>query len=282
MADRAGVLANAPLIYTLSVVRFSPLLLLSKLIPEIQHKLRDCLPEYFQMARSISPSPNMEPNSWAFLDRELKYACVLSQDHLVLQSISYLHFDEHRELFKRCLDAVVEFAGNLDVLGIGMRYVDRIEPLEGECLSQYLPVELLPLENAQIPIMKAGKVTKPAGVSTTTYHFDPEFLHIRCWRQQGMWVPEDVMELAMVFEIARQTRHTHTSQRMGQSITSVFQPTSASGALLDTDAYLPFAPTERLLTSDVVERLEGLHTMANTAFRSVATDYAFQAWSMKS
>lgn len=52
MSEREGVLARAPLIYALSVIRFAPILKLPKLIPDIQHTIRQSLPGFFQMVRA--------------------------------------------------------------------------------------------------------------------------------------------------------------------------------------------------------------------------------------
>ncbi|MFH6568506.1 TIGR04255 family protein [Pseudomonas kulmbachensis] len=283
MKEREGVLPKAPLIYALSVLRFSPVLVMSKLIPAIQQAIRESLPEFFQMVKNAPGAPqSSEPNSWAFMDKYLKNACVLSQDYLIFQSIDYLHFDSHAELFNKCVEAVVHETGGLDVAGLGMRYVDMVEPGRGEHLSDYLPHALLPLENDAIASLGSGEPKKPLGVSTTTYHFDPEFLHIRCWRQPGMWVPDDLIEPAMVFEIARQTHHQgHGAGRQIQS-PPVYTPLSESGALLDTDAYWPLALTERLPPEEISLRLKHLHTIANNAFRNVATEHAFQRWNEKS
>lgn len=282
MSEREGVLPNAPLVYALSVLRFSTVLLMPKLIPTIQHEIRKILPEFFQMTKGPGPGISVpqagESNSWAFLDRDLEYACVLANDHLILQSVGYLHFDRHVELFRSCVDAVQSATDGLDVLGMGMRYVDKIEPVEGERLQDYLPEALLPLENEAIAGIGHGVGKPPLGVSTTTYYFDPQFLHIRCWRQPGMWVPDDIVEPAMVFEIAKQSRAG--GQRFSQN-TLAFTQLSDNGALLDTDAYWPLPVSERLTTQDIVERLGHLHSMANTAFRSVATEYAFNVWNGK-
>lgn len=274
MAEREGVLAGAPLIFAFSVVRFSPILKLPQLIPDIHQAIRDRLPGFFQMVKSMQPNmaQGAEPNSWAFLDRNADYACVLGMDHLILQSTNYLHFASHLDLFRECLTALMQQAGGLDVAGIGMRYVDRIEPLDGETLADYLPDTLLPLS---CEALKGREVGALLGVSTTTYQLDPEFLHIRCWRQTGMWIPDDLAEPAMVFEIAKQSRQP--SKHFGQP-QSVFVPVSENGALLDTDAYWPMAMTERLSTEDICSRLDKLHGTANFAFRTVAKDHAFEVW----
>ncbi|NWB45056.1 TIGR04255 family protein [Pseudomonas gingeri] len=277
MSEREGVLSRAPLIYALSVLRFSTILLMPKLIPVIQHAIRHAMPEFFQLAKGhvFGMPQSSEPNSWAFLDRELQYSCVLANDHLILQSIAYLHFDRHVELFNTCVDAVQNATGGLDVAGMGMRYVDKIEPRLGESLHDYLPEALLPLENPGIARLGTQPGKPPLGISTTTYHFDPQFLHVRCWRQPGMWVPDDVVDPAMVFEIARQARAG--GQRFAQS-TLAFSQLSPAGALLDTDAFWPLPVPERLATEEIVSRLRHLHTMANTAFRNVATEHAFNVW----
>jgi len=277
MSEREGVLRRAPLIYALSVLRFSTVLLMPKLIPAIQHAIRHAMPEFFQLAKSpvLGMPQSSEPNSWAFLDRDLQYSCVLANDHLILQSIAYLHFDRHAELFKACVEAVQSATDGLDVVGMGMRYVDKVEPPLGESLRDYLPEALLPLENPGIAKLGTQPGKSPLGVSTTTYHFDPQFLHIRCWRQPGMWVPDDVVDLAMVFEIARQARAG--GQRFTQN-TLAFSQVSPAGALLDTDAFWPLPVPERLATEEIVSRLRHLHTMANTAFRNVATEHAFNVW----
>lgn len=282
MTEREGVLSNAPLIYTLSVIRFAPVLLLPKLIPEIHQAIRGRLPGFFQMVRGGMPGMPQggEPNSWAFLDRDAQYACVLAQDHMILQSTAYKHFGIHLELFRHCVEAVVNHTGPLDVAGIGMRYVDKIEPQEGESLRDYLPETLLPLNLPEIANLKGNGATAPLGVSTTTYHFRPEFLHIRCWRQPGMWIPDDLAEAAMVFQIAKQASQQTLGNRSLQG-EQAFAPLGEDGALLDTDAYWPLPLTERLPVNEICERLDGLHKLANSAFRIVASEHAFNAWNKK-
>ena len=119
MSEREGVLARAPLIYALSVIRFAPILKLPKLIPDIQHTIRQSLPGFFQMVKGVPPGVmhNGEPNSWAFLNRDADYACVLAMDHMILQSTNYLHFDNHLALFRECLAALTGQAGELDITG---------------------------------------------------------------------------------------------------------------------------------------------------------------------
>lgn len=109
MSEREGVLARAPLIYALSVIRFAPILKLPKLIPDIQHTIRQSLPGFFQMVKGVPPGVmhSGEPNSWAFLNRDADYACVLAMDHMILQSTNYLHFDNHLALFRECIEALV-------------------------------------------------------------------------------------------------------------------------------------------------------------------------------
>ena len=276
MSEREGVLARAPLIYALSVIRFAPILKLPKLIPDIQHTIRQSLPGFFQMVKGVPPGVmhSGEPNSWAFLNRDADYACVLAMDHMILQSTNYLHFDNHLALFRECIEALVGQAGALDITAIGMRYGDKIEPAEGETLADYLPEAMLPLKCDELAAH--GKVPKEQlGISTTTYHLDPEYLHIRCWRQTGMWIPEDLVEPAMVFEIAKQSRN---SSKHGAPLQGAFVPVSENGALLDTDAHWPLQLAERLGTEEICTRLDGLHKTANFAFRTVAKDHAFEVW----
>lgn len=274
MTEREGILAGAPLIYALSVVRFAPILKLPKLIPDIHQALRSSLPGFFQMVKGQGVMHSNEPNSWAFLDRDATYACVLGADHLILQSTSYLHFANHSKLFRECIEALTNEVGPLDITGIGMRYVDKIEPGEGENLVDYLPEAMLPLRCEGLD--KDGKEPVAVlGVSTTTYHLDPEFLHIRCWRQTGIWIPEDLTEPAMVFEIAKQTKHTH---KPGAIIQNAFVPVSEKGALLDIDAYCPMPLTERLKTDEICSKLDELHKTANLAFRTVGKEHAFKVW----
>lgn len=276
MTERDGVLAGAPLIYALSVVRFAPILMLPKLIPEIHQTIRQSLPGFFQMVKGVQPGVmhGTEPNSWAFLDRDATYACVLGNDHLILQSTSYLHFDNHLKLFRECLEALVKQVGGLDITGIGMRYVDKVEPSAGETLADYLPEAMLPMRSDGL--VEAGRAPQDLlGISTTTYHLDPEFLHIRCWRQTGMWIPEDLAEPAMVFEIAKQAK---LSTKPGMPMHNAFVPVSENGALLDIDAYWPMSLAERLTTDEICKKLDGLHKTANFAFRAVAKEYAFSVW----
>jgi len=84
----------------------------------------------------------------------------------------------------------------------------------------------------------------------------------------------------MVFQIAKQASQQTLGNRSLQG-EQAFAPLGEDGALLDTDAYWPLPLTERLPVNEICERLDGLHKLANSAFRIVASEHAFNAWNKK-
>jgi uncharacterized protein (TIGR04255 family) len=206
--------------------------------------------------------------TWGFLDSNLSMACTISNDVLLLNSMCYETFPLHAEIFKFCLESLIAEVKFIDVTGIGMRYVDIIEPRDNETLQNYLPDNFIPMSGIYDGV-------EPEGIASTTYSTNEAFLHVRCWRQTGKPVPDDLADQGMIFDIARQHK---LAQNPKQTLfKGLSQKTSARGALLDTDAFRVIN-SERLEILQVIQQLDELHILANYAFRTVCKPHAFDVW----
>lgn len=86
---------------------------------------------------SVGPADTVDAPRWDFLDKSLRWNVLLSPEYLMLQTTDYDMFEGFLARWK----AVLQAAGALEipvVERLGLRYVDLVQPAEGERLSDYL------------------------------------------------------------------------------------------------------------------------------------------------
>lgn len=280
MADSNGVLPKQPLFYVLASVRVQPWMALPSKISDIQDTLRDRFPllnqivmEQFSQQPGFGnipfghgqPSPTAQPSAWAFHTADRTIGCQISMDQIVVHALTYSRFSEFAETIRFVLSTVEKYARHFDAGAIGIRYLDKIAPDEGEQLSNYLPDAFLPKE------LKAPGLEAVGGMNQTIYKTKDGVLHARFWTGNGYAeVPDDLIPLYVM---------TQDLSGQGAFLLKTLEPGHGT---LDSDSIWTSQQPIRMNTDDVIETLKRLHSHANGFFRSVCSGHAFEVWGKES
>lgn len=139
----ALVLSHNPLTLVLAQVKIAPILAIEKYIPELQEKLRKNGFPKTRIAKTqeleFGPQVNVrETTRWIFTDKDDVLAISISTDSIFLESARYEKF----ELFSEQLAAGLKMFSEATQASLserlGLRYVNLIQPSEGEQLKDYL------------------------------------------------------------------------------------------------------------------------------------------------
>ena len=272
MVDKSGVLDDAPLVFVLAAIRVLPLESLPKWIPEIQEGLRDELPVFSKMRQAQTPqglevsidhpdfSPDQPGSAWLFSNPERTLTVQLSRVSLVVHSISYDRFSNFAASLQLALDSLVSQARRLNIEMVGIRYVDHIRPADGRSLEDYVPKELLPYK-------WKSPATVIGGMSVNSYSLGDARLQVNLRTGAGNPViPEDLLPAYM------------SGKEVAQLDTSSIQRLDGNSGTLDMDASRQNMGGKQMDVSELVKLVDELHVVANSFFRNVCTDVAFDDW----
>lgn len=258
-------LKNPPVYLTLAQVRFNPILKLGDFLPGIQDSLRHRGYPDFELQRGFSiqlliqdgkanaqPMPQQIPQErYLFGNADRTHLFMLDSQSLTLQSTNYGHF----ESFSKCFHDGLSIVHNAVELAytdrVGLRYLDRVMPQTGETVDQYLA------DSVQ------GLKSKLGGKSIYSYseamnEIGDIKLVSRVAIQDGpLAFPPDLQPGTMV--VARK-----------------FLDYAGPSAILDNDGF--FEGREEFSLDKVYGHLDTIHRTIGDAFRSTATQYAFEAW----
>lgn len=266
MIDRTGVLPNQPLFYVLASLRFERWLALPNKIAQLQDALRERFPLvnqiYYGDRSQGSPAhaPSSEPAAWAFHSADRSMGCQIMHEQIVVHTTCYTQFTEFAENFRFVLESIHPHIKHLDVGAIGIRYLDRIAPREGESLSDYLPTEYLPKP------LDAAEFSVEGGLSQTVYRTKTGVLQARFWSgRQYVSVPDDLVPLFVL------------TQELGPA-GLVLPPLEVGHGVLDSDSIWSSLTPVRMDVDGAVSKLSALHLHSNEFFRAVCAEKAFAAW----
>ena len=143
-------LSQQPLALVLGQVRFSPIRQMDRYIPEIQEAFRQYgFPvERAGKVQQITFGPGagvpvqvIEQDRWEYRTRDETWSILVTQDSVVLQTTAYERFEGFADRFRyavRTVLATTEHERLGVVQRVGLRYVDVIQPREGEDFRAYL------------------------------------------------------------------------------------------------------------------------------------------------
>jgi uncharacterized protein (TIGR04255 family) len=156
-----GKWKNAPVVYVIVQVRFSPILSLATYIPQIQEHFRKSdFPGFanrlnFQLGFALpnpgdpeQPTPPALPfertNAYVFSNRQGTQSFVLEQNGLTFHvTDDYQDFKWLLDLYLKHLTVVNEIIKPNFSERVGLRYIDAVLPQPGATVSQYLVPEVL-------------------------------------------------------------------------------------------------------------------------------------------
>lgn len=277
MVEKTGVLANAPLVFVLTAIKFMPLEALPNWIPDIQEALRDRFPVFSRLRQAQTPqgfevsidSPDFSPehpgSAWLFTNAERTITVQLSKSALVMHTTAYLRFADFASDLRFAFDVLLSKARLLNVESAGIRYIDHIQPKGNRSLADYVPKELLPFD-------WHGHARVVGGTSVNSYRIGTDLLQVKFRTGQEFNIlPED---LAPAYFSGRDLSKLTSAPPLMEKL-------GPSGATLDTDVSAELSG-KRMGASEVIESVDRLHGIANLFFREACAEAAFADWQEES
>lgn len=254
-------LKNPPVYFTVAQVRFNAILKLGDFLPTIQESLRQAGYVDFSAQTSVviqitiqdgqaTPAPQtQERYSIGKLDKS--HVFLLDAQSLTLQSTSYGHFDAFLAEFMRGLQVVNDAVGLAFTERVGLRYLDRVMPLAGEHLGQYLVQEVLGIGSR----LKGNTVH---GYSESLSDFEGAMLRSRVVIQDGgLAFPPDL-------------------QPDNMPVDGKFTEYVGLSAILDNDGFVE--RREEFSMETVEKHFHVIHDVVGQAFRATTSEHAKEVW----
>lgn len=254
-------LKNPPVYFTVAQARFNPILKLADFLPTIQESFRQArFPDFAKHTTmaikvnlkdgQVTPTPEVQER-YVFGNAAKTHSFILDANSLTLQSTDYGRFESFSDEFLKGLARVHE-AVQLDYTErVGLRYLDRIVPLAEDNLREYLAAEALGLS------AKLGGSPVHSFCETLTVVHGTKLVSRAITQSGPLAFPPDLMPLGL--EVAER-----------------FKAHQGLHVILDNDGF--FEGREAYSADTVRSHLDGIHEVIGTAFRSVATKYAFEKW----
>lgn len=264
-------LPNAPLVYTIGVVRFPK-------IPEIQRfatgfhdliRARYPRPENLMvhMVSAIIGPEGLTVETpaitvYQYVSPDRRWAFILTNEVLALHTDAYLNHIDFADRFVFGLEALLNVPDiRIEwIEAVGMRYVSLIEPREGETLRQYLYPWVLP---DVAPAVESGGLSIQEGMYVATYKTSVGDLRFQALRNPPTTLPPELDTPAI---------HRNGWKR---------DKPDREFALLDIDHGCRFEPLEAMDTRLVRDKVIRLRTLAKDVFWATGTDHAKSVWKEK-
>jgi uncharacterized protein (TIGR04255 family) len=255
-------LKNPPVYLTVAQVRFNSILKLADFVPAIQESFRKAAyPDYVPHVAvslkldmeggQVTPTPAHQQKH--VLGNAAKtHSFTLDTNALTLYSTEYGQFESFSEEFLKGLARLHEVVGLAFIDRVGLRYLDRVVPLEGEELAQYLVAEALGL-TARLDGTLVHSLCE-----TRTDQDGIKLISRTVTLSSPLIFPPDLMPL------------------LGVEVADRFKAYTGLNAVLDNDG--AFEGREEYATESVRGHLDAIHKVIGAAFKSVVTPYARKKW----
>jgi len=150
MARIDGRLDNAPVVYVLCQIRFSPVEKMADYVPAIQEALRAQYPVFErEQIGGVSLGPNGQPlfvqneSRWRFETRDEQVGYMLSTSQLITHTTAYVDSEDFRGRVVSGFRIVHEFAKLGFIQRIGLRFIDLIIPTASDRIEDYVNPSLV-------------------------------------------------------------------------------------------------------------------------------------------
>lgn len=255
-------LKNPPVYLTLAQVRFNPILKLVDFLPNIQESFRQAgYPDFDrqqvitiqltgQEGQQPTPTP-IQQERFQLGNVEKTHIFILDGQSLTLQSTDYGQFETFSECFLTGLSIIDEAVKLAFTERVGLRYLDRVMPENGEKIDQYL-VE-------QVQGLNAGLGGR------SLYSFTEALNEI-----------ENIKLLSRVIIQNGPMAFPPDIQLGNMKIPDRFMSYVGPSAILDNDGFVD--GREVFSTASVANHLDAVHKVIGAAFKATATQHAFAVW----
>ncbi len=245
-------LSNAPVVYVLSQVRFSPVLKMSDFIPDIQEKHRKKYPVFEEQTSQVlkigpaGPQASTETR-WYLANPTQDTGFVITPGFVAFMTLHYSSFDNFLDQFRTVLVSLKEIADVSLVNRIGLRYIDFIEAGHGLQLD-----DLVRREYFGFRMSGVDRVTHQQDTSCIT---SAGKMRMRLMRGNHSSVLPDDLDPVLRIRAA---------------------PENVESIILDTDH---FDETESEFDIErICDVTDSLHLQTSKAFQAVVTEEALEAW----
>lgn len=263
-------LSNAPLRYVLAIIHFPPILNMEKYVPTLQEAFRDAYPELdaieSQTLTTNSDADGIKLNItaekvWQFARTDRSMAVVLGSDFLVLHCAA--SYPGHGEFIRLMGEAVACLRGAEGVrvasmTALGYRYIDLIEAMPGEAVTDYLAAWVLTKDAPKVG--NDGIVLQQSSYQAL-FQVDDGTLRFHAHLRPPATMPPD---LASPF---LHTNGWHTIRPTGDF------------AILDFDHGRVLKPPLPLDPEHAAAHLTLLHGPTRRLFDEAVTEHAIKTWS---
>ncbi|NYF21945.1 uncharacterized protein (TIGR04255 family) [Xanthomonas sp. JAI131] len=275
--EKTRQLANAPLIFAIAMVRFETLEALPSWISSIQNEVRKTLPVFRRMRQVTSANGfeiQLDPSDfdaahpqscWLFSSSDHKTTATLFKGGVGLHTTDYTIFTDFAKSYRAVLDALMNAAELVNVNLVGMRYVDHLQPQHEMDVSDFIVKGMMPQPDATDLVVQGST----SSVSFKTKDGSPNAtLNVRITVGAGnSAIPVDLLPAYAV------------SAAPGSEGNFSFPLLEAGAGVLDIDAIDAELGGQQLSSSEIVDVVDRLHTVANKYFTAITTGDAKRAWS---
>lgn len=255
-------LPQSPLVFTLGVVQFDPVLAVANYIPEIQESLRK---QGFPKVRKrtithrIVPTENSRlqtesKDQWEFHNPSNRTSIMVDQDAVIVQTTEYSTYEKFHKYFELALSCAVDRLAVAEVLRCGLRYIDIVDVSEKDNISNWVRPELLGMSTLD------GFQRKHSHSTTELSNKDGSTLRIRATLvPHGIILPPDLLPCDLEFMTNPVRKEPFV--------------------LLDLDHFSLTSFSYKQKTT--LEHLTALHDGLDLAFRKSVTSNAIEQWKKK-
>ncbi|GAB4206842.1 MAG: TIGR04255 family protein [Sandaracinaceae bacterium] len=191
---------QSPLVLVLCQVRFSRVRKMRDYIPGIQDAFRR---RGFPTERAgkrqqllITPAgvQSVEEDRWEYRTRDERWSITVVEDSVVLQTTAYERFEDFAEKLEAAVRTVLEETEQTElglVERVGLRYVDLVQPREGESYRDYLRPGF---HGAPAPFVEGSHRLFVQSVGRTDLGDDSGTMVLRVFQNdQGADLPPDLL-----------------------------------------------------------------------------------------
>ncbi len=260
---------NAPLVYTVGVVRFPRVPGIGKYASALLEAVRGTYPQFDDFTLSfVRANINLNPEEKSEIDRseaklfqfaspDRQWGWFLTEEVFGLHTSAYYDNEDFVAKFQEGLDALLNVPGlNIRWMeAVGFRYVNLVEPLPGESLDDYLRNWVLP----QKPDI-GEEMDLLQGMYVAAYKTAYGELRFQSLRNPPFVLPMDLNNPAIL-----------KNGWMRPKPENDF-------AVMDIDHGCRFNPLQPIDVDMVCDKLRSLRSISRKLFDQTGTDHAQEVW----
>ncbi len=262
-------LTNAPVFYTLTQVQFNTVMQLPNYIPEIQERLRqagypDFIPEQQSIFQLQPVSSDSQPNvisefvpKWSFMNIHKTEGFVLLRDGLIYHTTEYKDSETFYQKVLMGLEIVHSVVSLALVRRIGLRFLDVINPEQGETLDQYVVNQVLGLRGIasehSLHSMSESVFNNPNETVLVSRVMTGSV------ERSAPFMPNELLPLPL-------------------KLKERFESISGDMAVMDTDTFIIPSQSREFSLELIHNLLKDLKKNITFAFESIVTPYALKRW----